>query len=40
MDAVPKEPFAWISYKDGNELVEVLKGYGKTAHKSRGDADG
>ena len=26
MDAFPKDPFAWISYKDGNKLVEVLKG--------------
>ncbi|MBS6874780.1 MAG: hypothetical protein KH181_07845 [Subdoligranulum variabile] len=26
--------------KDGNKLVEVLKGYVKTAQKSRGDADG
>lgn len=25
MDAFPKDPFAWISYKDGNKLVEVLK---------------
>ena len=40
MDAFPKDPFAWISYKDGNKLVEVLKGYVKTAQKSRGDADG
>ena len=39
MDAFPKDPFAWISYKDGNKLVEVLKGYVKTAQKSRGDAD-
>lgn len=23
MDAFPKDPFAWISYKDGNKLVEV-----------------
>ena len=40
MDAFPKDPFAWICYKDGNKLVEVLKGYVKTAKKSRGDADG
>ena len=40
IDAFPKDPFAWISYKDGNKLVEVLKGYVKTAQKSRGDADG
>lgn len=40
MDAFPKDPFAWISYKDSNKLVEVLKGYVKTAQKSRGDADG
>lgn len=40
MDAFPKDPFAWIGYKDGNKLVEVLKGYVKTAQKSRGDADG
>ena len=24
MDAFPKDPFAWISYKDGNKLVEVF----------------
>ena len=26
MDAFPKDPFAWISYKDGNKLVEVFEG--------------
>ena len=31
IDAVPKNPFAWIDYKGGNKLVEVLKGYVKTA---------
>ena len=31
---------AEIYNKDGNKLVEVLKGYVKTAQKSRGDADG
>ena len=40
IDAVPKNPFAWIDYKGGNKLVEVLKGYVKTAEKARGDADG
>ena len=40
IDAVPKNPFAWIDYKGGNKLVEVLKGYVKTAEKAQGDADG
>lgn len=26
MDAFPKDPFAWISYKDGNKLVEGFEG--------------
>ena len=37
IDAVPKNPFAWIDYKGGNKLVEVLKGYVKTAEKARVD---
>ena len=40
IDAVPKNPFAWIDYKGGKKMVEVLKGYVKTAEKARGDADG
>ena len=40
IDAVPKNPFAWIDYKGGNKLVEVLKGYVKTAEKAQGDVDG
>ena len=39
MDAFPKDPFAWISYKTATSC-RGFEGYVKTAQKSRGDADG
>lgn len=41
VDCLPKNPFAWIDYKAGNKLIEVLKHYVKSAEKKkRGDANG
>lgn len=36
-DAVAKNPFVWISFEQGNNLIEILKGYVKSARK-RGEA--
>ena len=36
-DAIAKNPFAWISFEQGNNLIEILKGYVKSARK-RGEA--
>lgn len=27
VDAVPAQPFAWLTFQDGNKLIEVLKKY-------------
>lgn len=35
-DALPKNPFAWIDFKAGNHLIEVLKGYLRNEEKKRG----
>ena len=37
VDARPQNPFAWIDFKSGNKLLEVLKGYVSTAKKKAGD---
>lgn len=39
-DAIARTPFAWVDYQAGNHLIEVLKGYVKTAGKKRGCGDG
>lgn len=36
-DAIAKNPFAWITFKQGNNLIEILKGYVASARK-RGEA--
>lgn len=40
VDAVPRTPFAWLDFKDGNHLIEVLKGYVESTRKKRGRGDG
>lgn len=35
LDAVPKEPFRWLSYSDGAKLIEIIKGYCRTAEAKR-----
>lgn len=37
LDAGAKDPFCWMAYKDGNRLIEVLKGYVATAKRKVGD---
>lgn len=36
-DAIAKNPFAWITFEQGNNLIEILKGYVASARK-RGEA--
>lgn len=38
-DAVVKNPFAWITFEQGNNLIEILKGYVASAKRKRGVAD-
>ena len=40
VDAVTEKPFAWLTQKSANKLIEVLKIYIKNAKKKAGDADG
>lgn len=35
IDAMPKEPFRWLSYQDGVRLIEVIKNYCRSAEKKR-----
>lgn len=37
VDAIAKNPFVWISFEQGNNLIEILKRYVKSARK-RGEA--
>lgn len=39
-DAFPKDPFAWMDYKEVNHLIEILKGYVETAQGKAGGSDG
>lgn len=39
-DAFAKDPFAWMDYKECNRLVEILKGYVKTATGKAAGCDG
>lgn len=34
-DAVAKNPFAWITFEQGNNLIEILKGYVASARRKR-----
>lgn len=36
LDATAKEPFAWMTYRDGWELIEAIKGIVKKAEKKQG----
>ena len=36
-DAIAKNPFAWITFEQGNNLIEILKRYVASARK-RGEA--
>ena len=41
VDATAKEPFAWLDFGQGNNLIEILKKYVESAkRKKRGEADG
>ena len=40
VDASPEKPFAWLSQKSANKLIEVLKAYVRNAEKKAGDAGG
>ncbi len=40
-DATAKDPFAWMDFRQGNNLIEILKGYIESAkRKKRGASDG
>lgn len=36
-DAIAKDPFVWLTFEQGNNLIEILKGYVASARK-RGEA--
>lgn len=41
IDAVAKDPFAWMDFSHGNRLIEILKKYVESAgRKGQGEADG
>lgn len=40
VDAAPEKPFAWLSQKSTNKLIEVLKAYIRNSQRKAGDADG
>lgn len=37
VDARPQNPFVWLTFRNGNKLVEVLKGYVSNAKKKASD---
>lgn len=37
-DAIAKNPFAWITFEQGNNLIEILKGYVASAARKGGEA--
>lgn len=39
-DALAKDPFAWISFSQGNTLIEVLKGYVENEKRKEGRRNG
>lgn len=40
-DAIAKDPFVWLTFEQGNNLIEILKGYvASVQRKGRGEADG
>lgn len=40
VNATSKDPFVWLDYKNGNSLIEILKGYVKSAKKKGGGENG
>lgn len=40
MDAVVKSPFAWVTFAQGNKLIEMLKRYTDSAKRKGEDGDG
>ena len=40
MDAVAKSPFAWVTFAQGNKLIEMLKRYAESAKRKGEDGDG
>lgn len=36
VEAFPAKPFAWVTYRGANTLIEALKGYVANAQKRRG----
>lgn len=39
-DAIAGNPFVWVTFEQGNNLIEILKGYVASAKRKRGVADG
>ena len=37
VDAIAKDPFAWLTFRQGNNLIEILKGYVASAGKKGGE---
>lgn len=35
-DAIARNPFAWVTFEQGNNLIEILKGYVASARKRGG----
>lgn len=40
MDAVAKDPFVWLNFRQGNNLIEILKRYVENARKKGGAGSG
>ena len=40
VDAIAKNPFAWLTFSQGNTLIEVLKGYLKSLERKEEASDG
>lgn len=36
IDAIAKKPFVWMSFEQGNRLIEILKGYTTSARRKGG----
>lgn len=39
VEAFPTAPFAWVTYRGANTLIETLKGYVKSAQEKTGDGN-
>lgn len=40
VDAVARAPFIWLTFAQGNTLIEILKGYVASAQKKGGEGNG